>query len=309
MLVEALHSIAGQTAVGKIDRIIVSENGGDRASQAVCAQFPQLPITYLFREPAVGPVEHAQLLMKECLHGEFTAILHDDDAWLPNHLANALAALEAYPDASVFGANLVMLENGVLLTGLSWDLLARFAANFAAPAPCWRLSHTNILLASLLNYIVHYSSMVARTDALRQSAYVYDLGNPYDNDRMIIFALSRCGPVLFHPEVSVVVRVHGNRETVRFGHDERTRHMCQTTEWMVAQGVKSWSAIAAAFAQRVTGCPDAELKIKFLRDATTREWCLPEIARHLDRGTEKDFFAMYDRARETFAGEKPRDER
>jgi len=85
--------------------------------------------------------------------------------------------------------------------------------------------------------------------------------------------------------------------------------MCQTTEWMVNSGMKSWSTIAAAFAKRLAGCPEGEIKMQLLRDAAVREWCLPEIARHLDRTKDKEFFAMYDRARVTFAGEKPPDDR
>jgi len=134
--------------------------------------------------------------MREYLQGDLTCILHDDDWWLPNHVEDAMTALADHPDASVYGADHILHENDVLMTHLTCSLMAWMAANYPLPSSVWRISHINVLLASLLNFIVHYSSMVARTEALRQAAYVYDLDNPYDNDRMILFALSRLGPVL-----------------------------------------------------------------------------------------------------------------
>ncbi len=305
MLRQALQSVADQTARDKISRVFVSENAGDRGSQEVCAEFPQLPITYLFREPALPPLGHAQALMKECLQSEFTAILHDDDWWLPGHVEAALLALEAHPDASVYGANYVGFQNDELMQNLDHGLVAWVAANYPVAAQLWRISASNVLLGSLLNFFVHYSSMVIRTEALRQSAYVYELGNPYDNDRMILFALSRVGAVLFNHQVHAVVRAHAERETARFKVEERNQRMRQTTEWMVASGLKPWSMIASALTQRLGVCPSDEIKIQLLRHATVSEWCLPEIARHLDRNKDTEFFAMYDRARQTFAGEKP----
>src|ERR1700722_4991574 len=125
----ALQAIAGQTALAKTRRILVSENGAAGASEAVCREFPQLPITYVFREPALPALGHAQLLMKECLQDEFAAILHDDDWWLPNHPGDALAAFAAHPDAAAYGANRVMLENDQV-ADRRCELTPWFAANF-----------------------------------------------------------------------------------------------------------------------------------------------------------------------------------
>jgi len=307
----ALQSVASQTALAKISRIFVSENGGDRASEAVCREFPHLPITYIFRDPALPPLEHAQVLMKECLEGEFIAILHDDDWWLPNHMEDALAAFEAGPDASVYGANRVMYDEAESrLSDRNCELFPWFAANYPHPSPLWRIAHADILLGSLLGLVVHYSTLVARAEALRQSAFVYDLGNPFDNDRMILFALSQRGPVLFGTRFSAGIRLHRGRETARVEWEKQCQRMAQTTEWMVASGSdSSWVQVAAAFAQRVAQCPDDKIKVDLIREATIRPWCLPELARHLDRTQDKDFFAMYDRARHTFAGKTPQDDR
>ncbi len=302
----ALQSVAVQTAAARIDRIVVSENGADPNSRLVCQEFPQLPINYVFREPALKPLEHAQVLMKECLQGDITCILHDDDWWLPNHLEDALASLEAEPEAAAYGANFIFYQEPDLLQ--RYDLSAWFGANYPADALFWRMSHSNVLLASFFGLIVHYSSLVARTAALAQSAFVYDLDNPFDNDRMILLALSRCGPVLFNPEIRIVVRHHEARETSLFDHAERSRRMTQTSEWMVGLGLKSWAVIAGAFAKRLTACPDEKKKRDLIRIATIRPWCLPEMARHLDRVTDKEFFSMYDQARKAFGGEPRADD-
>jgi len=309
MLRVALRSVAEQTALARITRVFVSENGGDRTSQAVCQEFPQLPITYLFRDPPVGPLGHARVLMKECLDGDFTCILHDDDWWLPHHLQDALAALEADPEASVYGANTVICQNDVLLENEDNSFAAWFAADYPQGSPLWRISHSNIFIGLLLGLVVHYSSMVARTSALCQSAHVYDLDNPFDTDRMITFALSRCGPVLFNPKFGVAVRVHESRDTANYDWQEKKRRMTQTTEWMVGSGMKPWAAVASIFVKRLGRCPREDLKKDLICAATGRVWCLPEIARHLDRTKDKEFFMLYDYARQAFAGKSPRCER
>jgi len=294
--------------VGKITRIFVSENGGDRASQAVCEKFPHLPITYIFRDPQLPSLGHAQAMTKECLEGDFACILHDDDWWLPHHVEEALAAFEAHPDASVYGANM-LLQEGETLTDRECFLFAWFGASYPPPTPVWRLTSSNLLLASLFGLVAHYSSLVARTSALAQAAYVYGLDNPFDNDRMILFALSQFGPAIYNQKLGVGVRVHEQRETTRMALDERERRMCQTTDWMIGLSNKSWSVVAALFAQRLGRCPDVEKKIYFIREAAIRPWCLPEIARHLDPAKETAFFAMYNHARLKFAGIQPQSDR
>jgi glycosyltransferase involved in cell wall biosynthesis len=304
----ALQSVAEQKAVAKVERVIVSENGSDPASRSVCGEFPQLPITYVYREPAVTPFEHGRILMREWLQGDITCILHDDDWWLPNHLDSALAALESDPEAAAYGTSFIIFKDNETLLE-RYDLTAWFGANYPASSTVWRLSASNVLLASLFGLVVHYSSLVARTSALIKSAFIYDLDNPFDNDRMLLFALSRQGSILFNPEVAVVVLHHEARDTSRFAQEERSRRMAQTTEWMINSGLKPWSLIASSFAKRLAGCPDQEQKIDLIRIATLRPWCLPELARQLSRAQDVEFFAMYDRACEMFGAAPAQEDR
>jgi hypothetical protein len=279
MLRTALQSVAGQSAVAKIDRIVVSENGGSRESEEVCAQFPALPITYIFRSPALTPLEHGRLLMRECSAGDYTAVLHDDDWWAPTHLQCALEALEANPDASAYGAGHFVVAGESSMLNCSGNLFPWFGANYPAFAPWWKLSRLNVLMAELLGTISHYSTLVARTAALREASFIYELGNTFDNDRMLMFALSTSGPLLFNPTPQAFVRNHGVQDCFLFDHTTQERHMCGTTRWMIETSGKSWDLIANTFAKRMAKCPENALPT--LQALALKEWCVPELKRNV----------------------------
>jgi hypothetical protein len=279
MLRTALASVASQGAVSKIARVVVSENGGSRESEAVCAQFPALPITYLFRSPAVTPLEHGHLLLRDCSQDEFTAILHDDDWWSPCHVGNALAALETEPEAVVYGAGHFVVSGESSILNCSGNLFPWFGANYPEFAPAWKLSRLSLLVAQLLGTVAHYSTMVVRSDALRRSSYVLELGNTFDNDRLLLFALSNFGPLLFNPTPEVFVRNHGVQDCFLFNDDARRKHMCETTRWMVETSGKSYDLIAKTFARRMAQCP--EPAVPTLSALAMMEWCIPELKRHL----------------------------
>ena len=208
-------------------------------------------------------------------------MLHDDDWWGPAHLANALAALETDPDASVYGSGHFVVSGESSMLNCSGNLFPWFGANYPAFAPVWRLSRLNVLMAELLGTVAHYSTMVIRTEALRKSAYVYELGNPFDNDRMLLFALSNFGPLLFNPTPGVFVRNHGVQDCFLFSDDARQKHMCGTTRWMVESSGKSFDLIANTFAQRMAKCPEAA--VATLQALAMREWCVPGIETAPDR--------------------------
>lgn len=278
LLRTALQSVAAQTARAMIARVVVSENGGDRASEAVCAEFPQLPITYVFRSPTTNPLEHGRLLLNEYPDAACTAILHDDDWWTPVHLGNALAALEENPDAAAYGTGHFVVSAESSMLNCSGNLFPWFGANYAAYAPYWKLSRLNVLLGELLGTVAHYSTLVARTDALREASSVFDTGNVFDNDRMIVFALSQAGPLLFNPTPEAFVRNHGVQDTYLFPDADRARHMCATTRWLVESSGKSWDAIVHNFSKRMAQCPAHAMPT--LRALAKMEWCLPEMQRN-----------------------------
>ena len=278
MLRTALQSVASQTARTKIDRIIVSENGGDRMSEKLCAEFSSLPITYIFRSPAMTPLVHGQLLFRDHAEGDFTAVLHDDDWWTPTHLQLALEALEANPDAAAYGAGHFVVSGESSMLNCSGNLFPWFGANYPAFAPWWTLTRINVLMAELLGTISHYSTLVARSTALRETPFVFETGNTFDNDRMLMFALSASGPLLFNPTPQAFVRNHGVQDCVTYDGHAKVAHMCETTRWLVEQSGRSWDAILASFNRRTQLCPgDAKATLDLLAQ---KEWCVPEMKRN-----------------------------
>jgi glycosyltransferase involved in cell wall biosynthesis len=280
MLRTALESVANQTATDQIERVFVSENGGDRRSEAVCAEFPTLPITYIFRASTTKatPLQHIQILMRECLQGELTAFLHDDDWWTPSHLANAIKNMESNPDAGAYGSSHFVVSGESSMLNCSGNLFPWFGSGYPEFKPVWELSRLNVLMAELLGTVAHYSSMVARTEILRKAAYVYDLNNPFDNDRMLIFALSAFGSFLYNPVPEVFVRNHGVQDCFSFDGQTRINHMCETTRWMVQSSGKSWDQIASNFEKKMALCPESARPT--LRLLAGKEWCLPELNRN-----------------------------
>jgi glycosyltransferase involved in cell wall biosynthesis len=277
MLRTALESVANQTAVEKIGRIFVSENGGCRESEAICKEFPALPIKYTFRVPAT-PMEHAKILMRECLHGELIAFLHDDDWWTPSHLSHALQNLETHPQAAVYGSSHFVVSGESSMLNCSGNLFPWFGANYAPFKPVWEISRLNVLMAQLLGTISHYSTLVVRTELMKKAAYVYDLDNPFDNDRMLIFALSVFGSLLYNPVPDAFVRNHPVQDCLTFDNDARFKHMCGTTRWMVETSGRPWEVISNSFFKRMAMCPPEALGT--LKKLALEEWCIPELVRN-----------------------------
>jgi hypothetical protein len=279
LLRTALESVASQTILSKISRVFVSENGGTRMSEEVCAKFPQLPITYIFRAPSVTANEHGGILMRDCLESEFAAILHDDDWWAPWHLANALAGLESHPHAGSYGSGHFVVSSEASMLNCSGNLFPWFGAGYPPFRPVWELSRLNVLMAELLGTISHYSTLVARSEFLKKASYVFDLQNSFDNDRMLMFALSTFGSVLFNPTPEVFVRNHGVQDCFLYNQDAQNKHMCETTRWLVETSGKSWDLIAKTFAKRMAQCPESA--VPTLQSLAMKEWCVPELKRHL----------------------------
>src|SRR5688572_22058244 len=81
----ALQSIARQTAIDKIEEVLVSENLLDRESEAVCKKFPNLPIRYILQDPPLTRFQNFDFLFNQA-RADLVALLCDDDWWAPGHL-------------------------------------------------------------------------------------------------------------------------------------------------------------------------------------------------------------------------------
>jgi glycosyltransferase involved in cell wall biosynthesis len=279
MLRTALQSVASQTAADAIDQVLVSENGGNRESEEVCREFPTLPITYLFRTEPTSAMEHGRHLVQNHLQSKLTAFLHDDDWWRPTHLAQAIEALEAHPGAGAYGASNFVVSGESSMLNCNGNLFPWFGSSFAPLTTMWELTRTNVLMAELLGAMSHYSTLVARTEVLRQAAYIFDLKNAFDNDRMLVFALSTFAPFVFNPVPEGFIRNHGVQDCFAFDEKARNDHMCATTRWLVETSGKSWDVVAKNFAKRMSLCPTEA--VATLKALSLKEWCVPELLRHL----------------------------
>jgi hypothetical protein len=280
MLRTALHSIASQTALNHITEVIVSENGGDARSGAICADFPSLPITYILREKTVLPIEHAKELFSRNLKGEFTAMLHDDDWWTADHLEKALKGLKAHPSASAYYCSYFKVFGESSPLGCYDNLFFWFGAGYPAIDTLWVLNQNAVLLASLLGTGAIYSSLVAKTTALRQAARIYDEKNTLDNDRMFALALAQQGQLLYGPNPQVYYRTHAGQDTRTYAMRQRATQMSWTTSWLIEQSGGDWKMVGELFAAQILKCPEYSLPL--IREWATKPWCLPLLVQHAE---------------------------
>lgn len=290
---EALESVARQSAVKSIARIIISDNGGAsmkdmRIMSNLLGDFSGMPIDYR-KQPPCPAHEHGNLIRSYYFSGpttKYTAILHDDDWWHPGHLATALHALESTPSATFYGSCHFDVRGPNSMLYCSHNFHAWFAANFASLNCAWVIPPENALLSCIFGCISHYSTMLMRTDAFKESSYVYyEPDANFDNDVRLQFALSRLGQVVYNPMPMSFIRHHEARDcVVNFTDDERVRHRRLTTEWIVKKSGLSIKAILDKFGAHFDACPPL-----FNYNAVEQmnaAWAIPELRRLLKKNGE-----------------------
>jgi len=284
MLRDALFSITRQTALSYVEKIIISENGGNRESEKVANAYAnefKLPVVYQFRDPATSAINHARLLWdehRESCSTELTAILHDDDWWGPHHLGLAIQAMNAQRQASFYGGCQFDVFDIKSLLHVTSNLFAWFASGYPRVDQAWILGERNMLIAQTMGGICHYSTMVVRTEAMKKASTIYDMDNAsFDNDRLIQAALSRIGPVLYNPTPHVFIRQHANRDCMaNFTREDRIRHFISTTEWIIKTSGANVEGLIREFAAILDQCPkQARNEVV---EAMYREWCLPTLS-------------------------------
>lgn len=209
LLPVALRSVAAQTAVGRIARVIVSENSEDRASRDVCRRFPELPIEYLTQEPPVTPVQHlARLFGRSDLTG-FASLLCDDDWWAPAHLEVLLRALAATPDASVAFSTAALVDSehaaaAELYLPAAFHLVTEREAAVGSVA----FDAGRVLASAWVHTPFHFSAMLARSHPLREVSTRLSEFHPYNADRLLFAELALRGSVIFLPQAGAFIRRH-----------------------------------------------------------------------------------------------------
>jgi len=277
LLRTALASIAAQTAGRRITQVLVSENAGDATSRAVAEEFAdRLPVKYVLREPPLSGLAHALALMETLPPDGYVAILHDDDWWLPDHLAQALARLEQNPSAVATYSSYFIVSAESSMLASDTNLLFWFGAGFAPLAACWPLDETGLLLSCLWGTPGHYSTLLARIPAYRKAAgLVYREGNPYDNDRLLAMELGRLGPVIFQPLPEAFIRYHADQDQHRYDWPQREAHLRATTRRLAAQARASGIDLRASLAARLESCPAVARET--VLNALSQPWCVETL--------------------------------
>jgi hypothetical protein len=261
----ALQSIQAQTAKERIREVIVSESGRPSGMDAICAEFRgSLPIRYILRDPPMTQLEHERALIGGAYDTPFVAILHDDDAWLPDHLERALALLDKHATAALSCAAFrAIRHDGAPAPDdpYQYDALGMFwfAAGFPPGNREWLLGPNAVIMSCLPGTPLHYSSMVIRTRFLADCDRIYEFGNGYDKDRLLLLALARQGPVVYNPQPNVLVRIHAQQSVNDFALAEKLRHMGRTTGWALEFARERNFDFLAALHLGMAKCPPEEL--------------------------------------------------
>jgi hypothetical protein len=284
----ALASVAAQTAVDEIVEVIVSESTGNSRTGDVCREFPQLPIKYILRDdvvrdPLANFVHHFSALSTPRWAGEFTVMLHDDDWWTPDFLCKGIDALRANSKASTFCCLSFNIE-GERASKVECDsipvLFFWFGARYPDMAPLWSIDREGMVMSCILDTPAHYATILARAEAYRQSALIYETGNRWDVDRMLLSELSRHGDILFSPIAHAYYRRHALQASHLVRVDNRKRQMPKTTEWIIERSGEDRADLADRFYERIRCCPEEGRAELYFRLAMP--WALPALVAPLD---------------------------
>ena len=268
MLRTALFSVANQTAIDQVSEVIVIENGLCRESKAICDEFPNLPINYLFRETPLSPgIESIDDAMKY-IHGDFLAILFDDDWWLESHLERAMGSFTMWDNVIASYANCITTSGEQSpFSGFFCQFNPWFAATEKQKLDRWQFSLADLLVANLISTAFHFSSLVVTREVWMHSIEVIRDGNPYDIDRLLAVEFGKFGSVIADHIPSVVVRMHPGQEAIRLIGDEGQKWWDCTTKKLTKLASERGIDIKQEFMKRLRM---KEISTEKLIEATSR---------------------------------------
>jgi hypothetical protein len=258
-LEDALRGISCQSALQSVEAVIISEGGSTDTSRQVSAGFPTLPIVYhdhrgllIWQKERLEPIWNS-------VRTPLVAFLHDDDWWSSEHLEEALDVLDGDADcAGVFG-NYYVTEGPEYPYWLPLALAQRvwLASDRDFRHPVKLLDDVGITLACLLDSTFHYSSLVGRTQAIRDSnAQVVTTENLYDNDRYYPIVLSSYGRIGYIVRPNVFIRQHAMQDSQRPEFFAKTwERKCDTTRWLLKKEPRRVAQAAARFNKAMEQVP------------------------------------------------------
>lgn len=219
MLNTALRSITTQSALSQVSEIIVIENGADRQSEAVCNEFPLLPINYVFNSIPIAPGRHLAKEWLQHIREDHFSILFDDDWWTENHLERGIQSFAFAKDVvASYGACAWIEGENHYLKQLFGQFNMWFATDEKPIGDRWRFQLQQMLVANLISTSCHFSSLIVNRSAWAECIEELD-DNPFDTDRIIATQLCTKGSVILDRIPSVLIRQHAGQEGVRMNND------------------------------------------------------------------------------------------
>lgn len=214
MLRNTLASVRRQTAIMRVSRVIVSENGGGIETSGVCAEFSDLPIEFLFQNVRLGPGEHIAKLLSLAAD-PYIALVCDDDWWAPGHLEVALRELDLNSDCSAHLSAHIWCDGEVATQmGNQEQELLWVAAGCPFPQSAWRFSPAAVLTLCTLLTPFTFSGLVMRDAGVENVVESLGVvGHSLLLDRAFFPALIKTGPILYEPTVDTYYRVHAGNYT------------------------------------------------------------------------------------------------
>jgi glycosyltransferase involved in cell wall biosynthesis len=251
LLREALESIRKQTVQDNISQVIVSENSINDASRAICAEYADLPITYVLQNPPVSALLHFQQI-QHLVTSQLIALLHDDDWWGPTHLAEALGIFQHNQKVvAVYSNHFETLgpHHPVKIDSQRcWPIW--LAAGKDLGNPISELDSINVMLACIL-YVgsFHWSTIVARVHPFLESYQrLVEARNAFDTDRTCPTFLSHYGSIAYVNHANVYVRkAHTQDSTRQIYIDQGAEFLVQTTRFLLQSEPGTVAAAVARF--------------------------------------------------------------
>ena len=251
----ALESVSAQTGTDSIEEVIVSENGGRRDSEKICAEFGNLPIRYIFHERPQSILVNFFSSFRAA-QADLIAFLCDDDWWSPGHLQTALLSLREHDQAVASFSGCLHVESEQALHGqIASSAVLWLAAGKPAFTTRWVLKRKEILAALSLQTPFHLSTMVFQRRAVLKSAGHLEFGHFYTLDRDLYLALAGQGHVLYHPLVDTYIRWYDGNHTHSLDLKERGQIFHDQTDRIWDQAFKEGVDLIAIWSRHLARAP------------------------------------------------------
>jgi GT2 family glycosyltransferase len=240
-LERALESVAAQERLP--EQIVVSDDDCDSSVRELCRRFAtgHLPVRYV-PHTRTGFMADNWTHAVRCVESGHVALLEDDNYWLPNHLAQAEAALAG--GAVLYHAPHHEVHEAREPGGDTWHTVMPPWAGRIMKNHAERLE---ILMDALTCGSINSSTVVARVDALR-NGLPFDRRYPMGMDTLAWTLVAMDNIVACGAEAAAVYTYHGSNASRAEVLSGRARHQARASRRLIlsealARGLTDWEEL------------------------------------------------------------------